>query len=445
MQRLLALKLLMIALVAGALLVALAMVESSIRERAAYREQAVREIGELYSGQQRLAGPILTIPVRERYLETETSADGKQVRKVERVEQRDVTVFPDALNLTGALNTHSRYLGLHKVQVYELQGALESRFSWPAEAALRTRRDSRIEWGEPALSFAVSDVRGLAAAPTLKVDGQERALQQGTRVGKLASGIHAVLEVPAATDKPLQVRLDFVLAGSQAFDFIPLGKVTDVKLTSNWPHPQFGGRFVPRQRQISQQGFDAHWNISALATAARTQIMDVPGGADSIAVSLVEPVSLYLQAERAVKYGVLFIALTFGAFFLFETLKRLRLHVIQYALSGAALALFFLLLIALSEHIAFHWAYLASASACVLLYAVYLSAVLRSVRRGLAFAGGLAVLYAVLFGLLQSEQNAFVLGALFLFAVLAATMIGTRRVDWHALGSADAKEATPGS
>jgi inner membrane protein len=64
---------------------------------------------------------------------------------------------------------------------------------------------------------------------------------------------------------------------------------------------------------------------------------------------------------------------------------------------------------------------------------VYLSAVLHSVARGVGFAGMLATLYAALYGLLVSEDNALVLGSGLLFVVLATIMIVTRKVDWYAL------------
>jgi inner membrane protein len=157
-------------------------------------------------------------------------------------------------------------------------------------------------------------------------------------------------------------------------------------------------------------------------------------GLDALGISLVDPVNPYVLADRASKYGVLFVLLTFGGFFLFETLRRLPIHPIQYLLVGLALAIFFLLLLALSEHFAFGWSYLAASAACIGLLAYYLAHVLRSARRGAGVAVALALLYAALYGLLVSEDNALVLGAGLLFAVLAATMVATRRVDWYALG-----------
>ena len=164
-----------------------------------------------------------------------------------------------------------------------------------------------------------------------------------------------------------------------------------------------------------------------------------PPDLDSFSVAFIEPINVYSQADRAVKYGMLFVALTFAAFFLFEVLKSLPIHPVQYTLVGLALALFFLLLVSLSEHINFVHAYLIAGAACITLIGIYLSYALHSWKRGMGFGTALTLLYGVLFGLLQSESNALIMGSILLFAVLSAIMLVTRKVDWYQLGkSADA-------
>jgi inner membrane protein len=152
-------------------------------------------------------------------------------------------------------------------------------------------------------------------------------------------------------------------------------------------------------------------------------------------VAFIDPVNVYLMAERAVKYGILFVALTFAAFFLTEILMRRSIHPLQYLLVGLALAVFFLLLIALSEHIRFTLAYATSGAACVALIWTYLAGALGSRSAGAAFAGGIGLLYAVLYGVLQSEDNALLMGSLLLFAALAAVMLATRHLDWYRIGA----------
>ena len=251
----------------------------------------------------------------------------------------------------------------------------------------------------------------------------------------------------------LDTRLDFALGGTESLSISPLAKRNKIALDSSWPHPQFNGSFLPRSRTIKADGFHAVWEVSSLATNAQSQYLTAIGGAgatsdvteirtagpvgslDVIGVSLVDPVNVYSQADRASKYGILFIVLTFVGFAMFELIKRLPIHPLQYLLVGLALAIFFLLLLSLSEHIPFWQAYLAAAAACIGLQGFYLSHVLRSRWRGLGFAAMLTLLYGVLYGLLISEDNALLMGSVLLFAILAGIMWTTRKVDWYELGS----------
>lgn len=196
---------------------------------------------------------------------------------------------------------------------------------------------------------------------------------------------------------------------------------------------------MPAARDVKKDGFTAHWRISDFSSNTGGMLRSCEekkcyqSALNAFGVGFIQAVDAYSQTTRAIKYGVLFIGLTFTAFFFFETFKRLAVHPIQYGLVGMALAVFFLLLIALSEHLAFALAYGISATACILLLASYISAVLRSVAWGTGFSGGLATLYGTLNVLLQSEDNALLLGSLLIFAILASIMLLTRNIDWYRL------------
>jgi len=232
------------------------------------------------------------------------------------------------------------------------------------------------------------------------------------------------------------VELSLVLDGTRSLAVVPVGDDSRIAIRSPWPHPLFGGSFLPNERQVGENGFEAQWAVSSLASEAQRQLRGSAGvEAETVSVELVNPVDIYTQADRASKYGILFIVLTFVGFILFELIKRLRIHPLQCLMVGLALAIFFLLLLSLSEHIPFWVAYVVSAVACIGLQAVYLSGVLRSWLRGLGFAGMLTVLYGALYGLLVSENNALLMGSLLLFAVLATAMWVTRRIDWYELGT----------
>lgn len=218
-----------------------------------------------------------------------------------------------------------------------------------------------------------------------------------------------------------------------------------MRLSADWPHPSFGGRHLPATREITSEGFRAAWRISELASegpralAACREPGCKPLEQYTFGVRLIEPVDVYMQAHRAVKYALLFVLLTFSGFFLFEILRDLRIHPIQYLLVGLALAMFFLLLIALSEHMRFVYAYLIAAAACVGLIAAYLQAVLKSALRALGFAAMLTALYTMLYALLRSEDHSLLMGAILVFAVLAAVMLATRRIDWYRVSALASK------
>lgn len=441
----LAVKLMMVVGMTLAILLPLQMIRGTIAERQAYRLQAVADIARSYAGAQALAGPVLVVPYTETVEVDERDAQGL-VRKVLRQQEGRWLFFPKALDLRGQLQPDTRRRGLHEVRVYELRDALvRARF----DATLPTDADPahprRI--GTPWLSYAIADVRGLLGTPQLRIDGIERGIEQGAWGG---SGIHARLAVPAPGDRlAFDTRLQFTLGGTESLALVPLGDRNTLSITSPWPHPRFDGSFLPRRHEIDGRGFRAQWDISSLATNAQSQFSqrpllpqpavnaagDATTGIDAVGVSLVEPVNIYVQADRASKYGLLFVLLTFLGFFMFELLKQLPVHPIQYGLVGLALALFFLLLISLSEHIPFAWAYVVSSVACIGLIGFYLCAVLHSVVRGIGFAAMLGLLYAALYGLLVSEDNALVLGACLLFLILAAVMVVTRRIDWYRLAA----------
>ncbi len=447
----LGLKIAMVVVLVLAILIPLSMIRGTIAERQRFRQQAVEEVTRSFAGEQVVAGPVLVVPFREQVEVEERDAQGvlrKHVREVE----REWLFFPTTMRMQGKVLPSIRKRGLHQVRVYEWQGTVDAVFDVRLPAADPAQPRTL---GTPWLNFGIADVRGLVGAPTLRVAGAELAILQGQH-GRSGGGVHAQLPAATVVDGrivfPLQ--FGFALRGTEALAIVPLADSNRILLTSPWPHPQFNGDFLPRAHRIDARGFRAEWDVSSLASNAQAQYRNGgdasigrPRGVvgaraaqaagtervaiDKVGLSLVEPVNLYSKVDRASKYGVLFVLLTFIGFFMFETLKQLPIHPIQYALVGLALAIFFLMLLSLSEHIAFGWAYVVAATACIGLIGFYVGHVLRSRARGLGFAAMLGLLYAALYGLLVSEDNALVLGAGLLFAVLALIMLVTRKVDWY--------------
>ncbi len=422
------LKMFIVAGVTLAIFIALLMIGGVIHDRQMYRAQAVSDVARSYAGAQSFTGPVLVVPYTQ-LDEVEETDKFNNPRKVWREKTHYWTFFPTTLDVSGPMVPSTRKRGMHEVRVYEWKGSAKARFevTIPNDAPL----DSQRRIGRPWLSYGIADVRGLRAPPQLRVNRQVVAVEEGLG-SRDGSGLHVRLAEPVAGQTlALDTELDFLLGGTESLALAPLGKTNRLALTSTWQHPSFNG--TSPSAEIGASGFDARWQIASVATNAQQQYLAHDGDIDTVSVALVDPVDVYTQADRATKYGLLFVVLTFAGFFMFELIKQLPIHPIQYGLVGLALAIFFLLLVSLSEHIDFLWAYLAASLACIGLLGFYLSAVLRSVGRGLGFAAMLATLYAALYGLLVSEDNALVLGSGLLFLVLAAIMVITRKVDWYQL------------
>src|SRR5881628_734589 len=430
------LKALIVGIVAVAFIVPLAMIWGVVRDRSRYRETVTAEVAKSTAQRQTLVGPLVVVPYRERVAAAVKGG-------VEQVREGVEVLLPDSLSIRSKVRVEMRHRGIHRVPVFRAAVGLTAGFTLPPRLGIS---DKRQLLGEPRAEvvFGVSDPRGIRAVPEVRLDGTTLVARPGAGLDWLENGFSVPLPPGAAGRRVVDVNLE--LMGTDRLMFLPIGAVTDVELSSDWPHPSFVGAFLPDDRTVSARGFQARWKLSRFATGiddAMARIRDsmsrgLSGGAPAflntdLGVRFVQPVDVYSQSERAVKYGFLFVFLTFVAFFLFEVLRRMAIHPIQYALCGAALALFFLLLVSLSEHLPFAAAYLVASGACVGLVAFYVGHVLRSAGRGIVFGGLLGALYGFLYVILESEDYALLLGALLLFAALTIVMVMTRRVDWYRL------------
>jgi len=447
-------KFIIVAILVLAILVPLSMIRDTIAERQAYRQQAVAKVAESYAGPQTLVGPVLVVPYLAEVQTTHNDENGGQ-HVVLHNEWLQWVFFPKTEQLDGKIIPDVRHLGLYDVQVYELRGRLSGRFDLTVPQSAAGCRLLQI--GTPYLSVGVDDESGLIGTPQLRIDNLPATLLQGIGTGRSGAGVHADLAPVAVGDKrAFAFTLDLAIGGTERLAIAPIADDNRIELKSKWPHPQFAGRFRPHTPELSATGFDAIWDVSALAantqgeyangsthasdaargcaSVASAGCAEATGGMDRIELTLVDPVSIYTKIDRASKYGLLFVLLTFVGFFMFELIKQLHIHPIQYLLVGLALAIFFLLLLSLSEHYSFETAYLCASAACIGLLGFYVSSVLHSRMRGIGFAGMLTALYGALYGLLLSEDNALLLGSLMLFAILAAIMVITRKIDWYRVG-----------
>lgn len=445
MSRSLLFKFLAIGLLMLLLLIPLAMIGNSIDERREYSEQVVRDIARSSAYSQTLVGPVLVVPYtkKERYWMLNNAKE--KVLQERQVEDK-LYFLPDSFRLNGAMTTESRQLGIYTARLYHADTLIDGHFSLPLNYGIQTNL-ADYTFHAPFVAMGISDIRGIKNSLRLTLNQQAYDFEPGSQLKILGDGVHAklpkgVFSGVAAQAQTLPFSFTLQLQGTEQFHVAPVGKESHVELHSDWSHPRFLGDFLPVERSIDHTGFTARWQTSYFSTnfeeyfstCIRTTQCD-QYQQRQFGVSLLEPINLYVKSDRAIKYALLFIALTFASFFLFEVLKRLQVHPVQYGLVGLALAFFYLLLLALSEHIAFVAAYAISSFACVVLIGFYVSYVLQSVMRGAVFSMGLGFLYLLLYGLLSAEDYALLMGALLLFVVLGLFMLLTRKVDWYSLGA----------
>ena len=437
MRRMLLLKGLIIGGLALLLLIPLAMIEGQITARNARQMETETEVAELTAGRQQLTGPLLVVRFQEEVTREETNEKTGEVVKRTQWQEGHHVIVPRDLSLTGDARVEERRRGLFKAQAYELDLRARGTFQVPQGLGLGEGR--RIRSGRASLVVGLSDLRGIRSQPRLTWEGAVLDFAPGAPAGLLKQAIQVDLGPAQALEgRSFAYDLPLALRGSGAFSVAPVAESTQVELRSPWTTPSFQGRFTADHAE-GPQGFTATWKVFHLARNL-SAILEGRGQTDeAFGVAFQKGLNVYLMTERAAKYGFLFVGLTFAAFFFFEMLRRLPIHPIQYLLVGLALAIFFLLLLSLSERLPFGLAYGLAAAACTLLLGSYLAQVLRSPRRGWAFAGSLGILFGVLFGLISSEDNALLLGSLLTFLGLAGGMLGTRRLDWYALAEPDSR------
>jgi inner membrane protein len=450
MKRSIVWKLLAIGIVVLLLAVPILSIRGLVTERQTYRDGAVQEIARGSGLAQVITGPVLVLPVLRTV--NEWVLDDKTGQR--RLQEREVREFryflPETFLLDANLKTERRARGIYEARLFRSTNRISGRFQIPANSAgmqLTSTASTPPRFERPYLALGISDIRGIGTGLKLMLNTEAGEFLPGSGTTLLSGGVHALL--PTSFDVSAAATLDFSiemsLQGTGEYNVSPVGRESTINVTSDWPHPSFIGDQLPTERKVTDAGFTATWQTSFFATNLAEILQNCAQAADckqlnapNMGVSIIDPVDQYLKTDRAIKYALLFIALTFAGFFLCEILKRAAVHPIQYGLVGLALAFFYVLLLSLSEHIGFALAYGLSAAGCISLLGYYIAHILHSRTQGLLFAGGLGGLYALLYGLLSAEDYALLMGSLLVFALLAAFMVLTRRVDWFRVGAVDA-------
>ncbi|MBI3851085.1 MAG: cell envelope integrity protein CreD [Verrucomicrobia bacterium] len=425
------------------LLIPLSMVRSVLHERLGRRNEAVADITSSWGRDQKLVGPVLIVPYRHPVKSWKEQPTG--AGKIERLEVVDMVVanayfLPTNLTITGDIAPKQLHRGIYQAVVYNGKLKFDGQFARPDFSSLRLE-EKNVMWDDALVAFAIPDLRGVKETLNLKWGASTYPLLPGSKLRGFPSGVFASVGGLRGSDAVIPFQLELALNGSGGLRFAPVGAQNTVTLTSPWPDPSFDGSFLPTERKVTRNGFDATWQVSYYGRSYSQQWtdQDATAGLNSDAaeasffgVNFLSGIDAYRNTERAIKYGVLFIVLIFAAFFLFEMLAALKIHPFQYAVVGAALCLFYLGLLSLSEFIPFGLSYLAAAGVTTLLICFHSAKMLKSGARTFIVAGLLAGIYGFLYVALQLQDYALLLGTAGLFAVLAVIIWLTRNIDWYA-------------
>jgi len=420
------LKIFSIGLLVIILLAPATMVSSLMRERKARRDSVVQEINHKWGNRQTVTGPFFTVPYKSFYRDKNEEL---------KFNIHYLYILPDKLEISGQIGTQIRYRSIYEAVLYNAQISIKGNFILPVLKQSNINPED-VLWDKAIFSIGITDMRGIQDNIAVIFNEKEYNVSPGLKTTDLASsGVHCVIPLSPTKDANT-FSLQLNLNGSEDIQFIPVGKTTDVNLKSSWPSPSFNGSFLPTTREITDKGFSATWNVLHLNRnypqfwlGNQYKMSD-----SSFGLKLLITANIYQKSIRVSKYALMFIIFTFSAFFFSEIISKKRVHPIQYILIGLAIILFYVLLLSISEHLNFDFAYILSALVTTTIITSYSKSILKNNRFTLTVCGILIILYSYLYIVLQLEDYALIMGSIGLLIVLSAVMYITRKIDWYSLG-----------
>lgn len=412
-------------------LIPLGFIRSLISERSFLQMNVQEEIVNSWGGENILAGPYLIIPYREQVTYYDEEKRGYQTRLVE----KQLILLPEVLTLDVDNRTQLRSRGIYSIPVFVSQADLSGEFDLTQTVAALEGKEPL--WDDVQLAYAMPEMKALSSLSKVSAGGQALEFAPGPAGSALLDQhITAPWGGLKGGEKNLPFSFSLEIKGGRSLHFIPLAKETTVSLQTDWTAPSFEGTYLPTQRELTNQGATALWKVNYLSrsfpqiwTVGEIEVYHIQQS--RFGLTMMEPVTTYTKNSRTAKYGLLFLIIPFSVFFLFEVIVRRRIHPIQYLMAGLGNVVFYLLLLSLSEHLGFNTAYLLSAAGVIALVTLYARSILGKGSRGWIMAPILAVCYGYLFGVLQSEDYALLLGSLGLFLLVGAVMFLTRKIDWY--------------
>jgi inner membrane protein len=416
------LKFLFVGVLSLVMSVPLSLVRSVISERQDLQYSAEQTITGRWGNAQTVGGLVAIVSAPQLYSDRRSMETSRKWR-AELLSESSISAI---------LTTQWRYLGIYRVPVYTVDVRITGRIDWNSVNDLQAE-------GDLLLWLPLGDLRGVREVSSLTIGPLELNANPMSIMPDTYTGLQ--FSVPADRREQLSetYSLEITLAGSQLLQFLPMADSTSAELKTDWPHPEFIGQFLPNERNIEPDGSWASWQLLGLNRPYGNQwlLSDMTVQqlrSAGFGMRLETPVDRYQRSERSVKYGLLFITLTFFTLFLFEVLTGRFLHPVPYILTGAAMSVFYLVLLALSEYLAFPTSFFLAAGLLVLMVSAYTGVVLGGYYRGFMVGMMMGFTYGLLYILVSAQHLSLLLGSLSLLLAIALLMYLTRNVDWYDYG-----------
>ncbi|MGB1219623.1 MAG: cell envelope integrity protein CreD [Flavobacteriales bacterium] len=431
----LSIKMLTVGVLTLILLIPLNLVEDLIHERKYRQQDVVNEINQKWGSEVTLYGPIFKIPYSHYVTQRVFSEETKTYFEQEEESIRYAFVFPDQLDVQAEVESKPLKRGNYESVVFSSEFKISGQFT-PVDLSDQDIEQKNIHWDKVKVLFKTSNLKGIKTAVEVNLDGKPRPLS-ATFNHQNSDGLKLLESKPFEIKPDDTLSFDFNLDcnGSRFVKLIPVGKETNMQMSSTWKDPSFDGNFLPNveTKQISEDGFSADWTVLHINRAFSQQHLgSVPNLQNyAFGARFVVPANEYQQSERSVKYGFLVIALTFGIFLLIQLINKIYIHPFQYLMIGLALTLFYTLLVSISEHSSFSLAYIISCFATILMISLYSKSILKSAKFSLFIGSALSILYSFLFVIIQLKFYSLLVGSVGLFVILALIMYVSRKIDWE--------------
>ncbi len=428
-------RMMMVGILILVLLIPLSYIRSLIQERAFRQEEVVKEINQKWGNEVLIYGPILKVPYQIHTLKKLWDEKTKSYIEEDLISIKYAFFFPNTLDIKTNVESETLGRSIYESVVYTADMKIKGSFTTP-NFEIQDITATDVLWNKATIIVNSTNLKGIKSNLALTIGADSYPLRSRYTQDSYTNTMETKFlnENSVPNENPIDFSLDLIINGSEQLRFIPVGRETNVSMTSNWASPSFNGNYLPdtKTKEISENGFKANWKVLQINREFEQDFFGELPHIDSSAfgVKLLIPVDEYQKSERATKYGYLVIALTFLVFFLIQTISRIHIHPFQYLMIGLALSMFYTLLISISEHSSFLQAYAIAGTAVVLLISMYSKAILKSFKFMGFIAASLAALYAFIFVIIQLENYALLVGSIGLFLILGTIMMISRKIDW---------------